>query len=507
MNRFYLLVFLAGFGLILSFPPFPTGLLSTISLIPVLIISEQYSGKKAFWGGYAAGLLWSSGTLYWIGWATIPGLIGTLLINSLYFALFTWLQSILFKRFPKHGFMAAPFLWVAIELLASTGDTGFPWNLLGHTLTSIPELIQYASVTGVFGVSFVIVWINVLIFKALQVSLKVKKAMYYSIACLLLLIPFIQGHVLLSRPAPHEKPFRIALIQGNLDPYRRWTPDFVDSSFQVYEHAAMALNTDSIDLMIWPESASPCYIKHRYSCQKRLKQLVRESQVPLLTGAPDFEWGGTDNKQLSVYNSAFLVEPNQYQMNKYNKTKLVPFSERIPYIGGIRPVYNALKKLIIDIGDFTPGDSIVVFSPVSVKPSHAFACGICFDSVFPFLMKKFVKRGAQFLVIITNDGWFGRTSGPYQHASIAVMRAIENRRWVARCANTGISTFIDPYGRKQEQTAIYEKATLVGSVYPLTETTIFTHYGEWFARIILLVNGLVFLNALSVKRLYNKNDD
>lgn len=499
MNQFFLLIFLAGIGLIISFPPSPTGLLAFVSLIPILFFAQKFEGRKAFWGGYAAGFLWSAGTLYWIGWATIPGLIGTILISSFYFALFTWLQSYCFKRFPNYGWLTAPFIWVAIEIIASMGDTGFPWNLLGHTLTEYPEIIQYASITGVFGVSFVIVWVNVLLFKAMISQNKKIKLLYFTFTLVLLLLPFIQGRILLAQKTAQMEPVKIALVQGNLDPYRRWTPDFIDSSFQVYENATLSLDHDSLDLVIWPESASPCYINHRYSCQKRLKSLVKVTQTPVLTGAPDFEWGRTEKKDLHVYNSVFLVEPNQYKMNKYNKTKLVPFSERIPYISGIQPVYSALKKLIIDIGDFTPGDSVVVFNTGSKKPGHPFACGICFDSVFPYLMKKFVKNGAEFLVVITNDGWFGKTSGPFQHANISVIRAIENRRWIARCANTGISTFIDPLGRKHERTPLYEKAILVDTVYANKEKTIFTLYGEWFGYAVLLVFGSILIVSFAKK--------
>lgn len=471
-----------------------------VALIPMFYFTRLYQGKKAFWGGYLIGLFWSSGTLYWIGWATLPGLIGTLLVNSLYIGLFSFLQSYLFQKLPKTAWMATPFLWVGIELFASTGDTGFPWNLLGHTFTNFPEMIQYASVTGVYGVSFVIVLINSLLFQSMKMRSIKQKYLYFGIACILIVIPFIQGRILFAQAnqKQHAQTLKVALIQGNLDPYRRWTPDFVDSSFQVYEAATLELSNESLDLIVWPESASPCYINHRYSCQKRVKHLVNATQIPILTGAPDFEWGRTEEKDLRVYNSAFLVEPNQYIMNKYNKTKLVPFSERIPFISGIRPVYKALKQLIMDIGDFTPGDSIVVFNAESMNNQHPFSCGICFDSVFPFLMKKFVLQGAQFLVVITNDGWFGRTSGPYQHRNISIMRAVENRRWVARCANTGISTFIDPLGRMHGKTPLYHKASLSHQIYPETKLTFFTRYGEWFAYLIGLVNVFVFIQALGI---------
>ncbi len=489
MNRSYLGMLLTGLGLILVLPPFPFGCAAFIVFIPFLFFLENRNNKEAFWGGYLVGLIWSLGTLYWIGWATVPGVIGSVFFQGFYFGLFGLIQAFLFRHLGKKSWLTIPFVYVGIELLLSSGEMGFPWNLVGHSLTGCLELIQFASIGGVYSISFGILTINTLLFAAMKLPVKKHKIILLSSATGLILFSWIYGSITMNRDAISEKSYDVALVQGNVDPYRRWTPNFVDSSFQTYEILSSQLQGLPLDLMIWPESASPCYLDKRYSCRKRVRNKVHHLNVPILTGAPDFNW--KDGKKLQVYNSAFLIEPGVHKIQKYDKVHLVPFSERIPFLGGIKPVYNALKKMIMDIGDFAPGDSMVVFTSQNDDRTLTFSCGICFDSVFPYFMRKFVKNGAEFLVIITNDGWFGKTSGPYQHAAIAAMRAVENRSWVARCANTGISAFYDPYGRIQSQTDLFTREVLVGEVSPIKKRTFFTLYGEWFPAIIFAGNFFI----------------
>lgn len=498
MSRSLWGMLLTGIGLVLVFPPFPFGCAAFIVFIPFLNYLQVCSRKQAFWSGYLVGLVWSLGTLYWIGWATVPGVIGSVLFQGFYFGLFGLIQAILFHRLGRRSWVTISFVWVGIELLLSSGDMGFPWNLLGHTLTQCPELIQFASIGGVYSISFGILVINSLIFAGMKLPMKKQKIILLSSALGLIVLSYVYGSIAISRAKNNEEGYTVALIQGNVDPYRRWTPNFVDSSFQTYEILSSQLENVPLDLMIWPESASPCYIDKRYACRKRVRNQASLLNVQLLTGAPDFNW--KDGKELQVYNSVFLIEPGVHRLQKYDKIHLVPFSERIPFLGGVKPVYNTLKKLIMDIGDFTPGDSIVVFTSQNHEKSLMFSCGICFDSVFPYTMRKFVQNGAAFLVIVTNDGWFGKTSGPYQHAAIAAMRAVENRSWVARCANTGISSFIDPYGRIVSRTGLSTREILLGEISPIQEKSFFTQYGQWFPVMIFVMNFVIIIWFIIVCR-------
>ena len=487
-------VFLTAVGLVLAFPPFPTGFVASVALVPFFFYLRDKGLGAAFRGGYAVGMLWAGGTLYWIGWATAVGLVGILLYLPLYFAVFSVLQTWLLKRWGEVSFWAAPFVWTGLEVLASSGVLGFPWNLLGHTQTYTPAFIQYASVTGVYGVSFWVVLLNVLfLFLLLRGRENRKRTLGWILAVFLLwILPWGHGRWILSRPAGLTTGLRVALVQGNIDPYKKWTSSFIDSNFAVYRRLTWQVDRYRPDLVVWPETATPCYLRNRLSYLRQVKSQIDSMGVPLLTGSPDYDW--VEEGEVKTYNGALLIRPNSWQIDRYHKMHLVPFSERVPFVGAFPFLYDLAKNMDLDIGSFSPGDSVVVFEfvPSSMQKKVRFSAVICFESVFPHLVREFVKKGAQFLVVITNDGWFGKTSGPYQHAQVAVFRAIENRVWVARCANTGISGFVDPFGRVRSRTAIYEEAVAAHSIGLTQGRTFFLNHGSFVTASILMVNGIIF---------------
>ena len=484
-------------GLILTFPPFPAGFIATGALVPFFFYLRGKGLKKAFKGGYVLGLLWAGGTIYWIGWATLFGLLGVLLILPFYCALFAVLQGWLWKRWGDNSFVSAPFLWTGIEIISSWGSLAFPWNLLAHTQTYYPSFIQYASITGAYGVSFWVVSLNVLFFFLLSGVWQWRRSLWLvSGIGFLFILPWGYGKWVLSRPVKSKTEIRVDLIQGNIDPYKKWTQSFIDSNFVVYHRLTKRVYNQNSDLIIWPETATPCYLRYRFSYLNRVKSQVDSMKIPLLTGSPDYE--RRDRKTLKTYNGALLIRPRSWRIDRYYKIHLVPFSERVPLVEKVPFLYDLSKKLDLDIGNFSPGDSVVVFefNPSSLKQRVRFSVVICYESVFPYLVREFVQKGAQFLVVITNDGWFGKTSGPYQHAQIAVLRAIENRIWVVRCANTGVSEFIDPFGRIRVKTGLNEEAVLGHFISIRSEKSFFLRHGYLFPIFILVANGLIFLIAL-----------
>ena len=495
MNRQDVLCILfTSVGLIVAFPPFPMGFIAIVVLVPFFLYLKNKDLWVSFKGGYVVGLLWAGGTLYWIGWATISGLIGVLLFVPLYFALFAVIQGWLWKRLGPLSLWAAPLVWTGIEILSSWGVMGFPWNSLAYTLTYSPILIQYASVTGMYGVTFWVVLLNVVFTFLVQnlgqwrISLR-----FIFVIVFLFLIPWGYGKWTFSKENMNEPKIGVSLIQGNIDPYKKWTSSFIDSNFVIYRRLTERAREQNPDLIIWPETAAPCYLRHRFTYLNRVKPQIDRSGIPLLTGSPDYEW--VDQETVRKYNGALLIQPNSWRIDRYYKIHLVPFSERVPFVDRFPFLYNALMKIDRNIGDFFPGDSIKVFQFIRprTKEKVHFSVVICYESIFPELVRKFIKRGAQFLVIITNDGWFGKTSGPYQHARIAVLRAIENRVWVARCANTGISKFIDSLGRIRGRTALNEEAVLTDFITLRRNSSFFTNYGYLIHIIVIIMNGLMLL--------------
>lgn len=495
---FYL--FLTALMLILSFPPFFTGLFSVAAFVPFFIFLGNRNIKKSVKGGYFVGLIWSSGTIYWIGLSTITGAIGSLIWVSFYFTLFSFIQAWLIKRLGLKALWAAPFIWITVEFLTSLGQMAFPWNSLAYTQTYFPLLIQYASITGIYGVSFWIVLLNVLFYQLLiNIHNKKKVIILISSITLLFLLPLMYGMIVTNDKVDIEKTVKVSLLQGNIDPYRKWTQGFRDSNFTIYKQLSLETVKLKPDLIIWPETAATCYLRYKKYYRYFISEIVDSVKAPLLTGSVDYKW--TDANKVKKYNAAFFIKPGERKLDYYHKIHLVPFSEKIPLIDEFAFLYDFLMKIDQNVGSFSSGDSYKVFHfNTSSEKLVKFSAIICFDSVFPDLVRRFVKNGAEFIVIITNDGWFGRASGPYQHARIAVLRAIENRVWVVRCANTGISEFIDPYGSVIKKTKLLTKDILTHSITISETETFYQKYGCIYIYIIFFIDILIFIYALKKRK-------
>ncbi|MDZ7262521.1 MAG: apolipoprotein N-acyltransferase, partial [candidate division KSB1 bacterium] len=377
---------------------------------------------------------------------------------------------------------------------------------LGYTQTSYLSLIQYDSFTSVYGVSFWVPTLNVIFFQITKNWKNTKKCLALILLVLVLfLLPWIYGKKVIPKEGQYQEKIRIALIQGNIDPYVKWDENFRDLNFKTYHRLTEAAALQRPDLLVWPETATPCYLRYDFKYLEQVQSLVDELGIPLLTGSPDFEY--ISSNMYHTYNSALLLLPNQSQIQSYAKLHLVPFGERVPFEDSFPFSYlkSLLDKLELGQGDFSPGKETVVFqfqtqgekgSTESIK----FSVVICYESIFPELVREFVVKGAQFLIIITNDAWFGKTSAPYHHAQIAIFRAIENRISIGRCANTGVSMFIDSYGRTLMASPIFKEEVLVSDIPLRQEKTFFTRYGNVFSSAILVFNVFPLGLALLHKR-------
>ncbi|MCK4416996.1 MAG: apolipoprotein N-acyltransferase, partial [Candidatus Latescibacteria bacterium] len=274
----------------------------------------------------------------------------------------------------------------------------------------------------------------------------------------------------------------------------KWGPEGLTISFATLEQQTLRACPHRPDLIIWPETATPCYLVRQAKYRRRLHSFCDSVKTPIFTGSPHYDF-----QTRRFYNSAFLFMPGERGVQSYDKIHLVPGSERVPF----SDTFRFLKKIALRAGDFSIGKRFTVFQ----HPKGRFSVLICFESIFPELTRQFVLRGAEFLVNITNDAWFGRTSGPYQHAQIAVFRAIENRIAIARCANTGVSMLIDPYGRISGATPIFTPRILVDTLPLRRGETFFTRYGNLFAKLCVAVLGmaLVWIMVGIVKRLKNES--
>ena len=506
MNRkdFYL-ISLSAVLFSLAFPPLPLGFVAYFSLVPLIIALDNKSPTFAFGLGYLFGLISNSLLLFWVGWATIGGTVAAIVLLCLYTAILCWFYALVQRRWKVSALFFFPFLWVAMEYVKSLTEVSFPWLNLSYTQTYYLKLIQYASLWGNYAVSFWILWLNLLFYFFIKHKKRWKIATL--LFAIMIILPYIYGARVMSERVVRMDPgwkgeeIKVALLQGNMEPKIKWDDRFLDYNIQTYMDMSKKAAQEQVDLIIWPETAAPCYLAAESLYLARVQETCDELNVPLLVGTNDY--GVTPEGKLRYYNSAFLFTPHGGYPQVYNKIHLVPFSEKIPY----DQIFHLSDKIQLGQSDFSNGEELTIFEVKRGK----FATLICFESVYPTLVRDFVKRGAEFLVNITNDGWFGKTHGPFQHAQIAVFRAIENRIAIARCANTGVSMFIDPYGRVKNATRIFTRNIVVDKI-PLRRKdntfsgTFYSRYGDWFASLCCLISFMAIAIALFRKPLKGQSN-
>ncbi len=437
--------------LVLSFPNYNLWILAWLGFVPLFFALKGKSQGKAFLLSYITGVIFWVGTIYWLIHVTLPGLILLVLYLALYFGIF----GLFFSICPLSSVLCpltVASIWVLLEYIRSYLFTGFPWALLGYSQYLNLAVIQIADITGVWGVSFLVMLINVAIwrfFSGFRVPLACargrqgsgfRERFFYLLPSLVLLLcVLIYGFYKMNLYAVPctLSPIKISVIQGNISQELKWDPAARQMIMDKYLDLSRQAVKDKPNLIIWPEAAIPVVLEDEPRYYEEVANLAREIRRPLLMGAVRFQDG-------LYYNTAILISEQGKLLNRYSKLHLVPFGEYIP----LRKLFPFLET-VVPIGDFTAGKEYTVFnlftlhSPLSTK----FSVLICFEDLFPELSRNFVKRGAEFLVNITNDAWFGKTSSPYQHLSASVFRAVENRRSLVRAANTGVSGFIAPSGR------------------------------------------------------------
>jgi apolipoprotein N-acyltransferase len=509
MRKNLILSLISSVLLSLSFPPLKLGFLAYIALVPFFLLLEDKNYKESLRWGFLTGLFMNIGTLYWISWVTVPGAVAAILYLPIYLLIYSFLHTFLrLKLGEKYIYWCLPFLWTGVEYLRSLGVLGFPWSSLAYTQSYYLSLIQYVSFTSVYGVSFWVVTINVFALLMLKNISNYKKVfIYFIILIVLLLLPWIYGSLILpgEEKLPEEN-IRVGLIQGNIDPYIKWSDEFLEENWRIYKELTLEAVQLKPQLIIWPETAVPDYLRISNLYLTNIRELLSKINVPLITGAPDFKY--LPDQTYLTYNGVFLLIPNRPIFQVYHKIHLVPFGERVPFTETFPFIKDFLESLEMGEGNFSPGNKLVSFRvPItsvdreldSERFKHDLIKApviICFESLFPELVRKFILNGADILVIITNDAWFERSAAPYHHAQMAVFRAIENRISIARCANTGISMFVDPYGRTLKSTPIFQKKYLVQDIPLRTETTFFTRHGNIFTITISILNIAPILVAI-----------
>ena len=485
------LAVLSGILLVLSHPSFNLFPLAWVGLVPLLIAVRSIpNAKSAFRIGYISGLTFFGVLLYWIVllypfaniFVTVLGYAALVAYAALYFAVFALLVHQLPRKSGMSFIFPAALFWTGLEWIRSWFLTGFPWGSMGYSQWNNHAVIQIASITGVYGVSFV-----VLLFNAGIAHLVISYSNWRSaikgvvLPIAIVAITFVFGGFCLSGSENAAEHVKLGLVPGNVSQAEKWKSEHAPKIFKRYLGLTEKVNAENPDLVVWPETAiHPQILSGRaQSYRQRLFGLLQERQTHLLAGSPVRE---PDKK---FYNSVFVLSPAGEKLGSYSKMHLVPFGEYVPFS-------SALPNFI-QFETFAHGKSINLLPLGDIKDSKM-GIAICFESVFPNLFRKFVARGADIMGILTNDAWFVGTTAPSQHLSAAPFRAVENRISVFRCANGGISCIIDPFGRiiSPTITPTQPDAVLVEDVplknHQIAGKTLYTRYGDWFPILGLLVS-------------------
>jgi apolipoprotein N-acyltransferase len=504
----------------LCFPDFDQAWLAWIALIPLHLALPGLSPRRALSVGWAGGTLAFVGIVWWVITAMhvygkvpmVPSFLVMLLLAG-YLGLFVGVYaagvSLLRETHRAWLTLTAPSLWVSLELIRTYLLSGFPWELLGYSQYRWLGVIQIADVTAVYGVSFLVVMVNVALAELLLSSLPTAESTRLPLAWppalaagLILALSLFYGSVRLSdyRRQPDAPSLAIRLVQANIDQAHKWDAAYRRETLDRYARLTQG-NGNEADFIIWPEAATPFLFEQETPYRAEVTALIQGQGVPLLFGSPALR--RYEDGRPYLLNSAYLLTAEGQIAGRYDKQHLVPFGEYIPLKSSL---LFFLDKLVEGIGDFEAGQEptvlavpprIVLAAPQAAPPAHGprFGVVICYEVIFPDLVRRFADHGADFMVTMTNDAWFGRSAAASQHFSMVVFRAVENRTAFARAANTGVSGFIDRDGRILETSSIFEERALTGRLPIGHPSTVYSNYGDVFAYGCAIIAAVFILAA------------
>lgn len=471
--------------------------------MPLLVALAAATPQRAFLLGLLTGVVYFTGTLYWITrvmtvygdlawWVALPVHVALILFLGLFPALFA-----VMVRLIATGTTAAPLwvplVWVATELGRTYALSGFPWVLLGYSQVDVLPIAQAASVFGVYGVSALVAAVNAalaawVLAGAPHSASRARRDVLTVGAIVVLAAVWGDWRVRRSDLTREGEAIQVGLVQGNVDQAQKWDPTRASAIFDGYLQLTQQAIDAGAQFAIWPESSTPFTFEDDRPQAERIRALARRARVEVLLGSNQVE----RTTPPRFFNAAFLVAADGSTEGTYRKTHLVPFGEYVP----LKPLLFFASPLVEAVSDFTAGDGPVILPIRGGRVSTA----ICYEIVYPNLVRRSVVEGSQLLTTITNDAWFGRTSAPHQHFAQASMRAIENGRYLVRAANTGVSGIVDPYGRVLARSALFEPAVIVGAVRLVSAATVYTRIGDIFAYASVVTTVAMLLLARSTRR-------
>lgn len=483
--KYFFLAILSGILTAISFPKINAFCFVWIAFIPMIYTSLRNCVKNSLVYGFIFGFTYYAISLYWMfpflkyNTNTTQALIVSVLLwsyLSLYFAF--WTGSLSFSRrhfYPIISCLYAASSWVMLEYVRTYFLTGFGWSLLGYSQASFSYIIQFADVIGVYGISFFIILINMLLYYWLK-DLKGKEYVLYAI-CLFSLV-FIYGYVKINNHSnPYGERINIGVVQPNIDQYKKWDEKYSNEIINIIKQNADDFKDKDLDLIVYPETSLPGYLQYEGNIIDLVEEISSYARLSLFCG-PSYD-------DVGIYNSVFAVNDKGKILEKHDKNHLVVFGEFIPFKKILSKYFGVLNAL----GDFSKGKYMNVLKSYDLLVGTT----ICSENFFPDLSRKLVLNGAKILTNHTNDAWFFDSYAPYQHFVMNVFRAIENRKNVIVSANTGISAVIDSVGNIVKRTNLNENTTFTCEAYQNDIVTIYDKIGDVFCYLCMFFTMFIIV--------------
>lgn len=487
MRRKVFFTVLAALLTLFSMPGYLFGGLVFVALVPLFCALQSSSVRQGFWLGWLCGFLFFALLFYWLyalydwaGWSILLGHLGLAGLLGLSWGFFGAIFPFT-QRYLRVPWLAVPAAWVILEYLRSLTKFGFTWGYLSDALYQYPALLQIVALTGTWGLSFVIVLSNVLLYRAVRE----RRVLWGVLAVGVLALNWSWGAYQLKVNAPPsaERTLRIAIIHSNVDQRARSDPNQLPSLQNLYLSQLDQLSAGAVDLVLLPESILPAYLLRQEDVKTPYTEAAKRLHALLIIGTIDYRDG-------KLFNTAALIAADGHVADLYDKVQLVPFStEYFPLIDLVRS--TGVENLIgpLPLGALTPGSG---FHPLHSNVGRL-ATPICFESIFSQIARAFVQNGAQSLLVITNDAWFKGSFALEQHFAKAVFRAVETSRYTVQAANGGISGIIDSQGRIRSLTRSQQELILQGQIVLQNHATLYVQLGDW---VVYLLG--VFLGGLSL---------
>jgi apolipoprotein N-acyltransferase len=494
--------------LALSFPKYGHPAAAFVALVPLLVAISGWSGRggvvpgvsprRGFTLGLITGFIHFAGTVYWTGatvstFGGLPVIVAVIvaallaLYMAAYIAATCAAGAFLIRHLNIRGLCLFPLAWVGAEYLRGVVFGGFPWIPLGNTMVTLLPIAQLASAFGVFGLSLFVAFVNVGFATTALMAGRPRLIAASTTLAAIATVSIWGGMRLAGNELTSGAPIKIGLIQGNIAQTDKWNPARAGMILERYLQLTQQAADNGAQFIMWPESSTPFYFEDDPS-GTIVRRMVRQLGKPLLLGSDEFE----QSEPPRHYNSAFMLDSGGATAAVYRKIQLVPFGEYVPF----QRLLFFVGPLVEAVSAFSRGTRVTML-PVE---GHMVSTAICYEVTYPALAREAVRQGSEMLTTITNDAWYGESSAAFQHFEMAAMRAIEQGRYLARAANTGISGIIDPYGRILVRTSLFETAAVVGEARFVQTRTIYARVGDIVAHASILVVLVALMVAYRSRR-------